>query len=89
MNNTDVDAANTIGVTIGKTIDGGGDRNAVLDVSDVVDVSRLCQSTVPIWSSQMGVFALTAPAHVGVNEILVEPRNQMYGDPTAINTTTE
>ncbi|EER17705.1 oxidoreductase, putative [Perkinsus marinus ATCC 50983] len=74
VNNTDVDAANTIGVTIGKTIDGGGDRNAVLDVSDVVD---------------MGVFALTAPAHVGVNEILVEPRNQMYGDPTAINTATE
>ncbi|KAF4705937.1 hypothetical protein FOZ62_023828 [Perkinsus olseni] len=72
VNNTDTDAANTIGVTIGKTIDGGGDRNAVLDVSDIVDA---------------GVFALTAPPHVGVNEILIEPRNQMYGDPTAINAT--
>ncbi|KAF4659006.1 hypothetical protein FOL47_007762 [Perkinsus chesapeaki] len=70
VNNTDEDAAKTIGVTIGKTIDGGGDRNSVLDVSDIVDA---------------GIFALTAPAHVGVNEILIEPRDQMYGDPTAIN----
>ena len=32
------------------------------------------------------LYAHCAPAHVGVHEILIEPRDQMFGDPTAMNT---
>jgi NADP-dependent 3-hydroxy acid dehydrogenase YdfG len=29
-------------------------------------------------------YALKAPAHVGVHELLIEPRDQMWGDPTSL-----
>lgn len=31
------------------------------------------------------MYALTAPAHVGIHELLIEPRDQMWGDPTSMN----
>lgn len=76
MNNDDKEAADKVGVGIGEVIGGKGfdfgndaDRCSVLDVEDVA-------------ASVM--FALRAPRWVGVNEICVEPRDQMYGDPTAV-----
>ncbi|CAE8595588.1 unnamed protein product [Polarella glacialis] len=71
VNNTDSEAAAKVGVTIGKTIGAEGTRNSFLDVSDVADVV---------------VYAVTAPQHVGVHEILIEPRDQMFGDPTSVST---
>lgn len=44
------------------------DRTMVLDPEDVVDA---------------GLWALDAKKHVGVHEVLIEPRNQLFGDPTA------
>ncbi|EOD09228.1 hypothetical protein EMIHUDRAFT_452872 [Emiliania huxleyi CCMP1516] len=46
-----------------------GERNSVLDVADIASAV---------------LYALTAPAHVGVHELLIEPRDQMWGDPTAL-----
>lgn len=46
-----------------------GDRNSVLDVADIASAV---------------IYALTAPPHVGVHEMLVEPRDQQFGDPTAL-----
>ena len=31
-----------------------------------------------------GLYALNAKKHVGVHEMLIEPRNQMFGDPTSV-----
>ncbi len=30
------------------------------------------------------LYAVTAPPHVGVHEILIEPRDQLFGDPTSM-----
>lgn len=75
VNNTDSDAADKVGVSIGAKI-GGEDfkndsagRSSVLDPEDVADVV---------------MYALKAPAHVGVHELLIEPRDQMWGDPTSL-----
>jgi len=68
MRNSDKEAAEKVGVTIGEKI--SGDRSAVLDVEDVANAV---------------VYAVTAPPHVGVHEILIEPRDQMFGDPTSLN----
>ena len=46
-----------------------GDRASVLDPDDVASAV---------------VYAVAAPAHVGVHEMLIEPRDQMFGDPTAM-----
>lgn len=70
MNNSDKEAADKIGVSIGQTIGTGADRNSFLDVQDI---------------AQAALYALTAPGHVGVHEILIEPRDQMFGDPTSLN----
>lgn len=70
MKNSDAEAAEKLGVGIGKVVGEGGDRNAVLDPEDVANAV---------------VYAVTAPPHVGVHEILIEPRDQMFGDPTAMN----
>lgn len=70
MNNTDKEAAEKIGVSIGQKIGTGGDRGTFLDVEDI---------------AKAVLYALTAPAHVGVHEILIEPRDQMFGDPTSVN----
>jgi len=69
MKNTDEEAASKVGVAIGKVVGDGGDKSSVLDASDVADVV---------------VYAATATRHVGMHEVLVEPRDQMFGDPTAM-----
>eukprot|EP00300_Choanocystis_sp_HF-7_P025682 c27775_g1_i1.p1 GENE.c27775_g1_i1~~c27775_g1_i1.p1 ORF type:complete len:265 (-),score=66.42 c27775_g1_i1:35-829(-) len=70
VNNTDREAAAKLGVGIGLTIGEGAAPGTVLNVSDIADAV---------------LYALTAPAHVGIHEILIEPRDQMFGDPTAMN----
>lgn len=72
MKNTDKEAAEKLGVAIGEKIGGDGafDQNSVLNTQDIADAVK---------------YALTAPPHVGVNEILIEPRDQMFGDPTSLN----
>lgn len=71
MKNSDAEAAAKCGVSIGQTIGTGAGRESFLDVEDIANAV---------------VYALTAPAHVGVHEILIEPRDQMFGDPTAVST---
>jgi len=70
VNNTDEEAATKVGVSIGQTIGTGADRATYLDVEDVAAAV---------------LYAVLSPAHVGVHEVLVEPRDQMFGDPTAMN----
>ena len=58
---------------IGKKIGGEefdeATRNSYLDPSDIAEAVK---------------YAIKSPGHVGVNEILIEPRDQMYGDPTSM-----
>lgn len=61
MNNTDEEAAKQMGVSIGATVGTGGTVNQVLQPADVASAV---------------LYALTAPSHVAVNEVLVEPRDQ-------------
>merc|ERR1711971_763832 len=74
MTNSDKEAAEKLGVAIGQKVGGGDgdafDQNSVLNAKDIADAVK---------------YALTAPPHVGVNEILIEPRDQMFGDPTSLN----
>eukprot|EP00933_Yihiella_yeosuensis_P020005 TRINITY_DN16130_c4_g1_i1.p1 TRINITY_DN16130_c4_g1~~TRINITY_DN16130_c4_g1_i1.p1 ORF type:complete len:308 (+),score=57.32 TRINITY_DN16130_c4_g1_i1:82-1005(+) len=72
MENTDSEAAGKVGVTIGKTVGEGFDRGSVLDPQDVANAI---------------VYAVTLPHHIGMHEILIEPRDQMFGDPTAMGVT--
>eukprot|EP00746_Dinoflagellata_sp_MGD_P125528 gnl/MRDRNA2_/MRDRNA2_60289_c0_seq1.p1 gnl/MRDRNA2_/MRDRNA2_60289_c0~~gnl/MRDRNA2_/MRDRNA2_60289_c0_seq1.p1 ORF type:complete len:313 (+),score=38.90 gnl/MRDRNA2_/MRDRNA2_60289_c0_seq1:70-1008(+) len=72
MENTDTEAAGKVGVSIGEVVGTGFDRGSILDPSDVADAI---------------VYAVTLPQHVGMHEMLVEPRDQMYGDPTAMGVT--
>jgi thioester reductase-like protein len=70
-NNTDQEAADKVGVKIKEVIGAGvedGDPN-FLDAADIADAV---------------LYAVTAPKNVGLHEILIEPRDQMYGDPTAM-----
>lgn len=74
MQNSDKEVADKLGVQIGclvggETIDSEAARNAVLDAQNVAEAV---------------FYAITVPQHVGVNEILIEPRDQMFGDPTAM-----
>ena len=57
-------------VTIGAVVGGGEVGPSCLAPKDIADAV---------------LYAFTAPAHVGVHEILIEPRDQMFGDPTAMN----
>jgi NADP-dependent 3-hydroxy acid dehydrogenase YdfG len=61
MTNTDQDAATTSGIEIGKPVGTGFAREQLLDVQDVADAV---------------IYALTAPPHVAVNTVLIEPRDQ-------------
>merc|ERR1719215_972239 len=72
MKNTDSEAASKVGVTVGVKVGEGFDRGSFLDPEDV---------------AASIVYALTDPHHIGVHEILIEPRDQMYGDPTAMGVT--
>ncbi|CAM9450429.1 unnamed protein product [Chrysoparadoxa australica] len=58
---TDEQAASEIGVEIGGKIGVGSTRNQVLDPSDIASAV---------------MYAVTAPSHVAINEVLVEPRDQ-------------
>ena len=61
MKNTDQAAADAMGVKIGAKVGEGADENLVLQPADVAAAV---------------MYAVTAPAHVAVNEILIEPRDQ-------------
>lgn len=75
MQNSDVEALRIVGVAGGELVGGRlwdgsspAARRAVLDPEDVVDA---------------GLFALLSKPHVGVHELVIEPRDQLFGDPTS------
>jgi NADP-dependent 3-hydroxy acid dehydrogenase YdfG len=62
MNNTDKEALQELGIKAGATVgEGWGNDFNLLEPSDVADAV---------------MYAATAPAHVAINEVLVEPRDQ-------------
>lgn len=61
MNNTDKEAAEEQGVSIGVKVGTGSTENQVLQPKDVAAAV---------------LYAVTAPSHVAINEVLVEPRDQ-------------
>lgn len=61
LQNTDQSAAQKMGVEIGKPVGEGFTRNQLLDPQDVANAV---------------VTILTAPPHVAINSILIEPRDQ-------------
>ena len=61
LNNSDTEAAAKMGVSIGKPVGEGFSRSQLLDVEDVANAV---------------VYALEAPGHVAVNEVLIEARDQ-------------
>ncbi|CBN76651.1 non ribosomal peptide synthase [Ectocarpus siliculosus] len=61
MNNTDKEAADEQGVAIGVKVGTGSTETQVLQPEDVAAAV---------------LYAVTAPSHVAVNEVLVEPRDQ-------------
>lgn len=61
MKNTDTEAAETMGVSIGKPVGDGFAREQLLDPEDVANAV---------------LTMLTAPPHVAINSILIEPRDQ-------------
>ncbi|KAL9185114.1 hypothetical protein ACHAXT_002891 [Thalassiosira profunda] len=61
MKNTDQESAEKIGVEIGKAVGTGFARNQLLDTDDVASAV---------------IYALTAPPHVAINTVLIEPRDQ-------------
>merc|ERR1712194_374906 len=69
MQNSDQEAADKVGVTIGVKVGAGAPREFYLDPEDV---------------AASVLYAVCAPAHVGLHEMVIEPRDQMYGDPTAM-----
>merc|ERR1712203_1106932 len=70
MTNSDREAADKVGVNIGQVIGTGAAREYYLDPEDV---------------SAAVLYAVCSPPHVGVHEVLVEARDQMFGDPTSMN----
>jgi NADP-dependent 3-hydroxy acid dehydrogenase YdfG len=69
MANSDREAADKTGVGIGKVVGDGVVGPMCLDPADVADAV---------------LYAVTAAPHIGVHEVLIEPRDQMFGDPTAM-----
>lgn len=61
VNNTDKAAAEEQGIPIGVTVGTGSTTNQVLQPKDVASAV---------------LYAVTAPSHVAINEVLVEPRDQ-------------
>merc|ERR1712146_646864 len=72
MENTDEVAAKKVGVEIGVVVGTGFDRASFLDAEDVASAI---------------LYAVTLPPHIGMHEMLIEPRDQMFGDPTALGVT--
>jgi NADP-dependent 3-hydroxy acid dehydrogenase YdfG len=65
--NTDQEAATTMGVEIGKPVGEGFSCDQLLDPSDVADA---------VVTVTVTVLTRTAPKHVSINSILIEPRDQ-------------
>ena len=61
LKNTDTEAADTMGVSIGQPVGQGFAREQLLDPEDVANAI---------------LTILTAPPHVAINSILIEPRDQ-------------
>jgi len=61
MQNSDNEAADKMGVAINKPVGEGFNKFQLLQAQDIADAV---------------IYAVTAPAHVAVNEILIEPRDQ-------------
>lgn len=61
MKNTDESAAKKIGVEINKPVGEGFSRTQLLDTDDIANAV---------------IYALTAPPHVAINTVLIEPRDQ-------------
>mmetsp|Transcript_6451 Transcript_6451/g.7432 ORF Transcript_6451/g.7432 Transcript_6451/m.7432 type:complete len:262 (+) Transcript_6451:47-832(+) len=61
LKNTDNEAADAMGVSIGKPVGEGFAREQLLDPNDVANAV---------------ITVLTAPPHVAINSILIEPRDQ-------------
>jgi len=61
MSNTDGEAAAKMGVEIGKPVGEGFNEYQLLNVEDVAGAV---------------IYAATAPKHVAINEVLIEPRDQ-------------
>ena len=61
LKNTDTEASQAIGVEIGKPVGEGFSRNQLLDPQDIANAA---------------ITILTAPSHVAINSILIEPRDQ-------------
>jgi len=72
MRNTDTEAAGKVGVDIGSVVGVGFERASILDPSDIASAV---------------LYAIKCPGHVGIHEILIEPRDQMFGDPTQMGIT--
>lgn len=72
MTNSDKEAAEKVGVAINQLVGGDGkfDQMSVLNPRDIADAV---------------VYALTAPPHVGVHQVVIEPVNQMWGDATSLD----
>mmetsp|Transcript_17077 Transcript_17077/g.40954 ORF Transcript_17077/g.40954 Transcript_17077/m.40954 type:complete len:164 (-) Transcript_17077:281-772(-) len=61
MKNTDMSAAKAMGVEIGQAVGEGFSRTQLLDTDDIANAV---------------IYALTAPPHVAINTVLIEPRDQ-------------
>jgi len=82
VQNSDNEAAEKVGVKIGAKI---GGTDSEFEATCAKDASTRNCYLDPEDIAQAVMYALTAPGHVGVNEVLVEPRDQMFGDPTSMS----
>lgn len=82
MQNSDKEAAEKMGVAIGEKV--GGDAAVVDPKLAGYDAAARCSVLDAADVANAVLYAVTAPMHVAINEILIEPRDQMYGDPTAM-----
>ena len=63
MHSTDLEALSAVGMKAGEAVGGASStRNQVLDVDDVASAV---------------LYAVTAPLHVGIHEILIEAKDQV------------
>ena len=92
VKNKDKEAVEKVGVGAGAVIGGTNFKETVAkEVAEAKaegnakgSATRNCYlDTVDIANAVL--YALRAPGHVGVNEILIEPRDQTFGDPTSMD----
>ena len=82
VKNSDAEAASKVGVEIGVKIGGGTTADGLWTEQDALEKRSSYLDPADVAASVM--YCLTAPKHVGVHEILIEPRDQMWGDPTSM-----